>query len=455
MSVIQTRELRKEYGRIQALKGVSIKVEKGQIYGLLGQNGAGKTTLIKILMGIVKISSGGAELLGAPAGTTAVRQRVGYLPEDHQFPGYHTGYSLMDFYGQLYGVSRDDRRRLIPESLELVGMAGRMHSKIKTYSNGMKQRLGIAQAMLHDPEVIFLDEPTDGVDLLSAGREIRELMAKLKEKGHTIFLNSHLLGEVELICDRVAILQKGELVREGTIADLTQQKGLFELRLAPGQNFPENEVRALGFAVAFYDDLWEVTLKEGQTVDPILNLIFSKGLNLRHLVEKKYSLEEVFVSMVDAAEPGTDRRSRPAKRKTGRCDRAEVVIMQFIAFLKDSYREAKSGWMLQIMLVLAGLLLLLVASIGFRPSTMEDQLSEPLRLMTKFLAYNPPEYDRIGRPELSMDNITSSNKAEPWKADYTFDFVVTCPTPSDMRKARQSGLPTTRASIHAFLRQVS
>ncbi len=317
MPVIETRDLRKEYGRIRALKGVSLKVEKGQIYGLLGQNGAGKTTLIKILLGIVKITAGEAELLGAAAGTTSIREKIGYLPEDHQFPGYHSGYSLMDFYGQLYGVSRHDRRRKIPETLELVGIAGRMHSKIKTYSKGMKQRLGIAQALLHDPEVIFLDEPTDGVDPLGR-REIREMMARLKDKGQTIFLNSHLLGEVELICDRVAILQKGELIREGTIGELTAQKGLFEIRLATGQKFPEQEIKQLGYAVALAGDLWQVSLKESQTVDPILGLLHTLGLNLRHLVEKKQSLEEVFVSMVDGAEPGTDARSGPANRKPGR-----------------------------------------------------------------------------------------------------------------------------------------
>src|SRR5262249_61898526 len=168
----------------------------------LGQNGAGKTTLIKILLGITQLTDGEARLLDEPAGRTQVRRRVGYLPEDHQFPGYHSGYSLMDFYGQLYGVGPTDRKRKIPEALELVGIAGRMHSKIKTYSKGMKQRLGIAQSLLHNPEVIFLDEPTDGVDPVGR-REIRELMSQLKAKGHTIFLNSHLLGEVELVCDRV------------------------------------------------------------------------------------------------------------------------------------------------------------------------------------------------------------------------------------------------------------
>jgi ABC-2 type transport system ATP-binding protein len=319
VSVIETRELRKYYGRIQALKGVSLSVQKGQIYGLLGQNGAGKTTLIKILLGIAKKTDGDAELLGRQAGSTDVRRRVGYLPEDHQFPTYHTGYSLMEFYGTLYGVSKDDRRKKIPETLELVGIAGRMNSKIKTYSKGMKQRLGIAQSLLHDPEVIFLDEPTDGVDPLGR-REIRELMGRLKEKGHTIFLNSHLLGEVELICDRVAILQRGQLIREGTIDELTKQKGRVEIGLASGQEFPIAEANALGFAAKKLPpanvpkgappppELWEVGLTDGQTIDRLTRLVFEKGLNLRHLVEKKQSLEDAFLATVEGAEPGVDKK---------------------------------------------------------------------------------------------------------------------------------------------------
>jgi ABC-2 type transport system ATP-binding protein len=332
VSVIETRELRKHYGRIRALRGVSLSVEKGQIYGLLGQNGAGKTTLIKTLLGIAKKTDGEADLLGRPAGTTDVRRRVGYLPEDHQFPGYHTGYSLMDFYGALYGVSKDDRRKKIPETLELVGIAGRMNSKIKTYSKGMKQRLGIAQSLLHDPEVIFLDEPTDGVDPLGR-REIRELMGRLKDRGHTLFLNSHLLGEVELICDRVAILQQGELVREGTIDELTKQKGRFEIGLERGQEFPAGEANALGYAIkklpaanvpkgaAAPPEVWEVGLSDGQTIDRLLRLIFEKGLHLRHLIERKHSLEEVFMTTVEGAEPGVDKRANGRATAVGGSDR--------------------------------------------------------------------------------------------------------------------------------------
>ncbi|MBN9122307.1 MAG: ABC transporter ATP-binding protein [Planctomycetes bacterium] len=319
MSVIETRDLRKTYGRIEALKGVSLRVEKGQIYGLLGQNGAGKTTLIKILLGIVGKTEGEALLLGAPAGAVEVRRKVGYLPEDHAFPGYHTGYSLMDFYGSLYGVPAAERAKKIPEALELVGIAGRMHSKIKTYSKGMKQRLGIAQALMHDPDLIILDEPTDGVDPMGR-KEIRDLMADLKNKGHTIFLNSHLLGEVELICDRVAILQQGKLVREGTIDELTKTKGTYTLGLLAGQTFPTDAVTALGFPVRALPDTaghFEVTLPDGKTIEPVMKLLSERGLTVVHIVEKKQSLEDVFMTTVEGAEPGVDRKRRRGARPVG------------------------------------------------------------------------------------------------------------------------------------------
>ncbi|HEY1190599.1 MAG TPA: ABC transporter ATP-binding protein [Gemmata sp.] len=319
MAVIETAELRKTYGRIQALKGVSIRVEKGQIYGLLGQNGAGKTTLIKILLGIVELTEGQASLLGAPAGDANARRRVGYLPEDHAFPGYHTAYSLMDFYGSLYGVPAAERKKRIPETLEQVGIAGRMHYKIKTYSKGMKQRLGIAQAMMHKPDLIILDEPTDGVDPMGR-REIRDLMTQLKEEGHTIFLNSHLLGEVELICDRVAILQQGKLVREGTIAELTKTKGTFILGLMSGQVFPVDAVTQLGFTVRPLPDqpgLFEVTLSDGQTIEPVMKLLSATGLTVTHITEKKQSLEDVFMTTVEGAEPGVDRGRRRRARPVG------------------------------------------------------------------------------------------------------------------------------------------
>jgi ABC-2 type transport system ATP-binding protein len=316
VAVIETRDLWKTYGTIEALKGVSIRVEPGEIYGLLGQNGAGKTTLIKILLGIVHKTLGDATILGAPAGTVDVRKSVGYLPEDHAFPGYHTGYSLMDFYGQLYGLSRNERQVKIPEMLEIVGIRNRMDSRIRTYSKGMKQRLGIAQSMFHNPAVIFLDEPTDGVDPVGR-REIRDLMQRLKGEGKTVFLNSHLLGEVELICDRVAILSQGQLARQGTVAELTRQQNRFVIGLADGQKFPTDEVTRLGFTVEQVAGFTEVVLPDGKSIDQVLGMLQSRGLNLRHLVEKKQSLEDVFVSMVDSQDTDKEKRGPRRARPVG------------------------------------------------------------------------------------------------------------------------------------------
>jgi ABC-2 type transport system ATP-binding protein len=310
VAVIETRDLRKRYGRVEALRGVTLKVEPGEVFGLLGQNGAGKTTLIKILLGIVKSGEGDATLFHHPAGTAEVRNRVGYLPEDHRFPEYHTAYSLLDYYGTLYGMSRDDRRRKIPELLDQVGLAGRMHHKIRTYSKGMKQRTGIAQAIFHDPELIFLDEPTDGVDPVGR-REIREIIDERRRKGATVFVNSHLLGEIEMMCDRVAIMQKGELIREGTVQELTKQQGVFILGVSDRAAFPAAELRQLGYNLRdLRGDRWEITLAEGQAIDPALDLIRDRGLRLTHMVEKKQTLEDIFVSLVEAAEPGVDARRR-------------------------------------------------------------------------------------------------------------------------------------------------
>jgi len=309
MSVVSVQQLVKNYGRgILALRGVTLQVEEGQIYGLIGPNGAGKTTLVKILLGIVHKTSGHAELLGRPAGEVAVRYQVGYLPEDHQLPGYHTGWSLLDYYGQLYGLSRKERQQRIPQILEQVGLLSRSRSKIRTYSKGMKQRLGLAQALLHRPKVIFLDEPTDGVDPVGR-REIREIMVQLRREGHTIFLNSHLLGEVEQICDRVAILRHGEVVREGTVPELTRLQGCFEVGLAAGEPFPLEEAQRLGYTVRPLAQpasppggtplpaCWEVHLSDGQSIDPLLALLAEKQLHLRHLVERRLSLEDVFIGL--------------------------------------------------------------------------------------------------------------------------------------------------------------
>ena len=314
MAVVETDDLEKWYGGVQALGGVSLAVERGQIFGLLGQNGAGKSTLIKILLGIVKKSGGEARLLGEPAGTASVRKRVGYLPEDHQFPGYHTAASLLDFYGRLYGVPRAERRKRADEALDIVGLLKRKDGKIRTYSKGMKQRLGIASSFFHDPEVIFLDEPTDGVDPVGR-KEIRDLLNTLKGDGRTIFVNSHLLGEVELISDRVAIVHQGAVVRQGTVAQLTQIEGRFALGLAPGEEFPADAAEKLGYRVERAGSFTEVvTGADPAGIDKVTALLAERGLRLRHLVEKRQTLEDVFLTMVESKETAGTRRAARAAR---------------------------------------------------------------------------------------------------------------------------------------------
>lgn len=306
--VIQARSLEKDYGLIRALRGVSLDVHPGETFGLLGQNGAGKTTLIKLLLGIASPTSGTGSVLGLPLGSAEARRRIGYLPEDHRFPDYHTAASLLDFYGALLDFPSRQRRRRIPEVLEMVGLEGRMNSKIRTYSKGMKQRLGIAQAILHEPLLVFLDEPTDGVDPVGR-REIRTLLARLKEQGMTVFVNSHLLGEVELMCGRVAILSRGELIRQGPIAELTRLRGTYVIGL-DSADLPAEEVRRMGYTVSRAGPFHEVTVTAGQEIDPVIRLIVDRGLKLRHLVEKRQTLEDLFVEAVE----GSD-RAPPATRQ--------------------------------------------------------------------------------------------------------------------------------------------
>jgi ABC-2 type transport system ATP-binding protein len=309
--VISIDRLVKHYGQVHALKGVSLTVNRGETFGLLGQNGAGKTTLIKLLLGLIAPTDGSATVLGQPCGNTAARKRIGYLPEDHRFPDYHSAASLLDFYGALLEMPASVRQQRTPEVLDLVGLKGRMDYKIRTYSKGMKQRLGIAQAIMHNPDLVLLDEPTDGVDPLGR-REIRELLTRLKEQGMTVFVNSHLLGEVELLCDRVMILDRGTAIRQGTIKELTQQRGTFVIGLEGAEQFPAEEVRNLGYSISpSFGTHWEVALADGQSIDPVLALLHEKGLHLRHLIEKRQTLEDLFVATVEGAEPGTDRR-RPA-----------------------------------------------------------------------------------------------------------------------------------------------
>ncbi len=236
-SVIEIRGLTKvyvqdfigtEHGRIKirlrdrkrvALEDLNLDVQQGEIFGLLGPNGAGKTTTIKILMGLHFQTSGTARIMGKALGDNDVKSRIGFLPENPFFYDYLTGSEFLRFYGHLYGVDSGTLKRRIPELLEKVGIAHAGGVPLRGYSKGMLQRVGLAQALLNDPKLVILDEPQSGLDPFGR-KEVRDLILQLKEEGKTVMFSSHILGDAEMICDRVAILHKGRKIADGPMADL-------------------------------------------------------------------------------------------------------------------------------------------------------------------------------------------------------------------------------------------
>src|SRR5687768_6999192 len=242
---IDLRDVTKVYkGKVFALQGVEMRVRRGEIFGLLGPNGAGKSTLVKIMMTVVRPTTAHGTLLGQPIGNKAALARVGYLPENHRFPRYLTGRQCVEFFGALARVDRPTRKRRAAELIETVGMSEAADRKIATYSKGMAQRIGLAQALVNDPDLVLLDEPTDGVDPIGR-RDIRDVLVRLRGEGKTVFINSHLLSELEMICDRVAILVMGVVAKQGTIGDLTAARQRYEMEVsANGMVAPLRQVIA-------------------------------------------------------------------------------------------------------------------------------------------------------------------------------------------------------------------
>lgn len=227
----------KTYGRkIKALRGVDIRIPQGAVFGLLGPNGAGKSTLVKIMMTVIRPTTCSGTILGNPVGDKETLSRLGYLPEHHRFPDYLTGQQVVDHFGALAGVPRGIRLKRTEELIELVGLTPWKKNRIREYSKGMRQRVGIAQALVSDPELVLLDEPTDGVDPVGR-RDIRNVLMEQKRRGRTVLLNSHLLSELEMVCDTVALMVQGKVVQQGTVSDLTTYGARYSIEIVPPQ-FP-------------------------------------------------------------------------------------------------------------------------------------------------------------------------------------------------------------------------
>ena len=298
-----------------ALSHVSLSVKRGEVFGLLGPNGAGKTTLIKVLLGILHPNQGSATVLDLPAGSKSARRKIGYLPENLVFPRHHTGRSALYFYGRLSEMNESQIRARESELWSIVGLKGREHEPVRRYSKGMRQRLGLAQAMLHDPDLMVFDEPTDGLDPMGR-QEIRNVLEKLKERGKTVFLNSHILQEVELVCDRVAIMATGKLRGIGTIDELIEShphasKSTVTIEaigtMAQIQEATRDcAVRDFSVVLDGVDSSaavhrFVVDATDQANVDKVIDRLRNNSISIYRMQRYRASLEQVFMSIVGAA----------------------------------------------------------------------------------------------------------------------------------------------------------
>jgi ABC-2 type transport system ATP-binding protein len=285
--------------RVHALDGIDLAVAPGELFGLLGPNGAGKTTAVKVLLGLTRPTAGSARLFGIPVSDPESRRRVGYLPEGHRFPGYLTARQTLSIFGRMSGMERSALKTRIPELLERVRLSDWIDVRVKKFSKGMTQRLGLAAALVHDPEVLLLDEPTDGVDPVGR-REIRDLLRAEASRGRAVLLNSHLLSEIELTCDRVAVLRKGKVAAQGRIADLTAQGSRYRMAVSPADEALLSAFRETGASVERVNGHLVLTTRDLEHLNALVDALRTRGSVLSELSPLRSSLEDVFVDLVRA-----------------------------------------------------------------------------------------------------------------------------------------------------------
>jgi ABC-2 type transport system ATP-binding protein len=297
--------LRKVYGERTVLDGVDLHVGHGQVVGLLGPNGAGKTTTVKALLGMVHLDQGRATVLGRPAGDPAARRALGYLPEQFQYPAWLDGRQVLEVHARLLGLPAGEHRGAVDDALRLVGLAGRGDDRVGGYSKGMQQRLGLATAVLGRPDLVILDEPTSALDPIGR-REVRDIIRALRDRGTAVLLNSHLLGEVEQVCDHVVILHRGEVVYSGLLTDLARGA---EVRITL-EKLDDDALAAMqGFGrIAARDgDTALVALDDVAAVPALAAALVFRGHGVQALVPLHRSLEDVFVDLVGVTTEGEGR----------------------------------------------------------------------------------------------------------------------------------------------------
>ncbi len=290
-------DVRKTYGKsIRALRGVNIQVGRGEIFGLLGPNGAGKSTLVKIMMTVVRPSHVLGTILGRPIGHRGKLAHIGYLPETPHFPSYLTGMQALNYYASLAKVPRARRRENAARLLKRVGMSSWGDTRVDKYSKGMLQRVGIAQALMNDPDLVVLDEPTDGLDPVGR-RDVRELLLELKGQGTTVFLNSHLLSELEMVCDRVAILVDGLVARQGTLSELTEHTVEYRISVLGDATGLRGKLDTLGATLD--DNLITLTGGETAKVNEAIDLLRGADVPIESVQPHRFSLEDILVQVME------------------------------------------------------------------------------------------------------------------------------------------------------------
>jgi ABC-2 type transport system ATP-binding protein len=300
---IQTETLRKVYGHNKvAVDGLTLTVRRGEVFGFLGPNGAGKTTSIKMLMGLAKPTSGHASILGRPVGDMAVRRQLGFLPEHFRFHDWLRADEFLHWHGELYGMSAEARNKRIPEVLALVGLSDATRQRLSTFSKGMLQRVGIAQALMNHPAIVFLDEPTSALDPLGR-RDVRDLIKHLRASGVTVFLNSHLLSEVEMVCDRVAIIDHGRVVREGAMDELLASQLEIVLRVGGLSEAMLADLRPLCVSLSVDTTAVRASVADEEAVPRLAEVVLRHGGQLYELTPHRRSLEDLFVRVIEEGKP--------------------------------------------------------------------------------------------------------------------------------------------------------
>jgi ABC-2 type transport system ATP-binding protein len=301
--VIETHELRKEFGSKTAVASLTLAVSRGEVFGFLGPNGAGKTTSIKMLLALVSPTAGSATVMGLPLGNAAARSKIGFLPEHFRFHDWLTGREFLQFHGQLYRMPAKQLSIRIEELLNRVDLLDAAERKLREYSKGMLQRIGLAQALLNNPELVFLDEPTSGLDPL--GRLlVRDLIDELRQQGTAVFLNSHLLSEVEITCDRVAFVKKGEVVRELNLKQEAPALGV-ELKLGITPKGTLEGLTRFGTNLALQNGCVKLQVSGEEVLPEITRWLVGKGVNVYQISVVRKSLESVFLEVMGGEErPG-------------------------------------------------------------------------------------------------------------------------------------------------------